>query len=447
MRPILTCALLVSASAYAAPRVALITTGGAPAAEVARAEAAEVARVEVEALGLEVRALAPTAFPLVGRLAALAAERAALAAALDEARAAFIATRFRDARAIVERAEQKASWRGEPEVARLRGELDVTAALCGDPDGFARAAWGAPGLTLDPARWSPDARAGLERAERERERAPRARLAIAPDPAGVPVFLDGVRVTAAEVEVREGRHFLFALLPASLPADVTVDVRGAAAVALPSTPPDAAERLALMRLRLETGAPPSAGELALASRTLEVEATLVADVSAADWRDRLRAAARAVLATCALRHVPPERAHAQRALRLDVEAGACVARVHGRFRAGKGRLELDTDVDAGGHASLRVPPTLLAPSDRPYVLEYQLWGETARRAATAGVGSDAAPVRVLVESDPIPRWYRKWWVWTLIGVGVAGAVVIPAVVLTRPPPTTDVRLVGAGGGG
>ena len=34
-----------------------------------------------------------------------------------------------------------------------------------------------------------------------------------------------------------------------------------------------------------------------------------------------------------------------------------------------------------------------------------------------------------------PHFYETWWFWTIVGVGVAGAVTVP-VLLTRDEPTT-----------
>jgi hypothetical protein len=406
---ILTCVLLASATAQAAPRVGVIALGTPP----------EVARAEVAALGLEVKTIDIAAWPI---WAPLAAEREQLAAAVTAARDAFIATRFSEARATVDKAERAAKFRGDPEVARRLAELAVLAALCGDRDGFVRAVAAHPALKLDASRWSPDARSGFERARAERDRAPKAQLQL---PSAV-VFVDGVRVSGTEIQVPAGRHHVFTLLPGKLPAAEIVEAPGR--VGVPSV--DDSERLGVMRLIAEAGVAPSAPELEWLAEKLDLDAVLVAEPDS----DRLRTAAREIAAACAIRHVPPERARAQKPLSLDVAAGRCVAQVHGRFRAGQTELDLKS---APG-AKLVVPPSLLPASDRPYVLEYRLWGETLHHART----SESAAVRVLVESDPIPRWYKKWWLWTLVGVGVATVVVVPSVVLTRTP-TTDVRLAGS----
>jgi hypothetical protein len=89
--------------------------------------------------------------------------------------------------------------------------------------------------------------------------------------------------------------------------------------------------------------------------------------------------------------------------------------------------------------TLDVPSALVPRADRPYVLEYRLWGETRSGAQASAIGSERVPLRVLIESQSISRWYRKWWLWTLVGTAVAASVVVPAVVLTRPT-NTDVIL-------
>jgi hypothetical protein len=415
MVPILTCVLLLS------PRVALITIGEA-----------ELARAEVESAGLEVVPVDAAAVPLGGRLAALAEERGRLGAALEEARGLFVATRFADARAVTDRAEKEAQFRGEPEVARRLAELAVMAALCGDKDGFGRAAAYHPQLKLDPARWSPDARAGYERAQK---RTADAHLSL---DEGV-IFVDGVRA-AAELDLPPGRHEVFALLPGRFHAGESVEVSGRVHFTPTTSPAGADEELPLIALRLQAGDAPSDDELRRVSEHFAADAALVAE-PVADWRERLRKKAQALVADCSLRHQPPERARAQKPLTLSVSAGRCVLTVKGEFHAGPRTWTADAPV-AGGAARLEVAADRLPASDRPYVLEYRLWGETPHHAAAGALG----PNRVLIESAPIPHWYRKWWVWTLVGAAVTAAVVIPSVLATRGPPTTDVRIVGSGGG-
>jgi hypothetical protein len=415
MRLILTCALF-SSLAQAAPRVSLITLGGS----------AEIARAEVESVGLA--AVPLPIFPLAGRLAELAEQRKHLAQAVDDARQAFIATRFADARAIADRAERETKFRGEPEVARRLAELSVMAALCGDKDGFARANAELATLKLDPAKWSPAAREGLERARGQQQK--RARLVIS----NVPAFVDGVAFSEGELAI--GKHQLLAL-GSDFFVDQTIELTADLTLTPSGDPASQPEQLALLRLRLEAGIAPSPEELALVSRVLDVETTLFADTSAADWREALRVRARAIVADCSLHHTPPERARAQKPLQLRVETGRCVAAVRGTFGAQGKTLSLEANV-VSGSATLQLPGDLLPMSDRPYVLDYRLSGVTFHRART----DETAPMRVLVESPPLPRWYKKWWVWTLVGAAVT-AVVVTSVVATLPT-VTDVRLVGGG---
>jgi hypothetical protein len=89
---------------------------------------------------------------------------------------------------------------------------------------------------------------------------------------------------------------------------------------------------------------------------------------------------------------------------------------------------------------LTVPAALLPTAAHPYQLDYVLWGETRTHARTPSLGTDVAPLRVLVISKPIPHWYHKWWVWTLIGTAAATAIIVPSVVLTRPKPGTGIIL-------
>src|SRR5262249_31295753 len=116
----------ISVSAFASPRVALLTPG------LAETDV-ELARAGLEASGVEVRIARADELPLVGAPAALTAARRDAQAALDEAHAAFVATRFTEARAIAAAAEQRARpWGGDPRVARLLAELALVGAQSGD---------------------------------------------------------------------------------------------------------------------------------------------------------------------------------------------------------------------------------------------------------------------------------------------------------------------------
>ena len=61
------------------------------------------------------------------------------------------------------------------------------------------------------------------------------------------------------------------------------------------------------------------------------------------------------------------------------------------------------------------------------------WGSSKdpRSFALPAPPPPAPPPPVQVEQELEPRWYTRWWVWTLIGVGVVGASVTAAVLATR----------------
>jgi hypothetical protein len=251
----------------------------------------------------------------------------------------------------------------------------------------------------------------------------------------VPAFVDGAPFSEGRLPI--GVHHLFAL-GGSFFVDQTIDLTSDLTIAPTADPASEAEQLAILRLRLEANLPPSPEEIALVSKMLDVETTLFADTSAADWREALRVRARAVVADCSLHHTPPERAHAKKPLQIHVETGRCVSAVRGNFRVGQKSLSLESEVSSGA-ATIQLPGDLFPMSDSPYVLDYRLSGSTFHHTRL----EESAPMRVLVESPPIPRWYKKWWVWTLVGVAVTAVVVIPSVVATQPT-VTDVRLVGSG---
>src|SRR5262249_24085440 len=145
--------------------------------------------------------------------APVAAEREKLRAALERARELFIATRFAEARVLSIDAEAGITMRGEPVEAELLAELAGGAALGGGSDGFVRAARTRPDLKLDPARWSPDSRAGLERAQKARAAGPKVLVRFS----RATLFVDGVRAAGEEVELPLGNHSLWALISGRAP--------------------------------------------------------------------------------------------------------------------------------------------------------------------------------------------------------------------------------------
>jgi tetratricopeptide (TPR) repeat protein len=65
-----------------------------------------------------------------------------------------------------------------------------------------------------------------------------------------------------------------------------------------------------------------------------------------------------------------------------------------------------------------------------YVLEYYLEASDERGRVLGRIGSPERPIALEVRGAQAARdrlWYRRWWVWTLIGVG-AGALVVGAAV-------------------
>jgi hypothetical protein len=437
--------------------VALLTPG-LEATEVA------LARAGLEASGVEVRIVGAEDLPIVGAPAALAAARREAEAALDEAHAAFVATRFAEARATAATAEQRARvWGGDRRVARTLADLALVSAQSGDASAVARAAGYAPEVTLDAARFSPTLRQAFTAAQARLRALPRVDVEVTSAPAGATLFVDGeaVGLTPTRAAITRGRHALalshpgFATLAEELDADGAPVHRALAAL-------DDDARLAQLHMRLADGERVSNEEVALAAERFACDGAMALsghppraslagphvaaaafDAGARSLSDVAATIGQHVQTECALTHSPPERGRAAAPLTLKVMAGACVARV-------RASLRVDDHALAERSAPIRDGAAVLAISDlpsstRPYNLEYRLWGESALGHPVGAFGSAAAPLRVPIEADrtppPPPRhWYQRWWIWTLAAGAVTSAVVIPAVALRRPP--SDARLVG-----
>jgi len=439
--------------------------GASPAElELARAEL-DGARVEGQMTGLD-------ALPLRGELLALARARAEAERALDQARTQFVATRYADAHATIRQAEERTlRWAGDPRVARALAQLALVAAQSGESSGYARAAARFGRLDLDPARWSPDVRAGYERARAARDGAPQGTLAVGTQPPGAAVLVDGVPAgrTPLRAPLPVGPHAILVEQEGTVPAARAADIARDAifTLALDLAPLADDERLGALRSVVEAGVDPGPDALAFAAQRLGADAVAVVRTGAgpnsvhavvggpgvawaafehagqrlAALRQALADVGRHLRAECGLAHTPPERGHAGRPLTLQLSAGACLARVRGAYRHGAGQ-NLWSPVTAelaAGAGALTVPA--LPSSRRPYVLEYHLTGETARGSIAGEVGSPQAPVRVLIDADLTPAaeraWYRKWWVWAIAGVVAAGTTT--AVILLERP-GTDARL-------
>lgn len=427
----------------------------------------EIARAEMEAAHLEVKVLPLDALP-AGGAGELVAARAKLQAALEQAEKLALATRFDAARALVTGALEDAQatrWAGEPHVAQALGELLMVAAQCGDAGAAKRAAERFPELQLDPARWSPDLRAALAKARATHAQAHKQAVKIVSTPDGAMVWVDGAPAgrTPLEVSLARGSHALFALREGFLPAAVRWDGAGAPPP-LPLAEVAPADRAGALRLAVDERLPPGPEELSRAAEKLDADAlaVLALDPEVRAWvagpgiaesevrpdpargrlaaaREAVAAAAAAVRAACAVEHSPPANAKAGAPLALKVTARGCVAKVRGEAHAGQAWLALGPLKDG----TVSVPAQALPSSDRPYVLEYRLWGETARGRITDSLGTIAAPLRVPVEADRAPKapphWYRKWWVWTIVAVAAAGIAVGGVLLFYQPAPEVCYR--------
>jgi tetratricopeptide (TPR) repeat protein len=86
-------------------------------------------------------------------------------------------------------------------------------------------------------------------------------------------------------------------------------------------------------------------------------------------------------------------------------------------------------------APLDVPAPVLSPGAR---IDYYVSALDARGGLLAESGTATLPFRLQVASPPPvvvagpPRWYQKWWLWTIVGAAAVGAGVV-TYVETRPP--------------
>jgi hypothetical protein len=450
-------ALLVG-SAEAAPRVVVITADAQPAEM-------EIARAELEAAQLDGRVMTQLELPLAGAVALLDTARRDAAGALEKARAAFVRTDYAGCRQIAD--ALPATWGGDPRVARGLAQLSLIAAQCGDKQGYERAAAREAHLELDPARWSPDVRAAYERAVTARDGGAHGMLFVGSEPAGAGIWLDGEPAGHTPVRLRTtaGEHAVLLLADGSVPVGRTIEVHADKLTTLvaPLVPLAGNERLGALRLAVEAGEDPGGPTLADAARRLDADAVAVVRATgpeivravvagpgvgwaAFEQRGQRLGALRRVVADlgrhvrgeCGLVHTPPERAHAGGTLELSAQAGACLAKVRAAHRLTGGNWTADAAALANGTAHLQLT---LPSSDHATVLEYFLAGETARGNVAAQAGTQTAPLRIPVDADvPLGRpWYKKWWVWTLAGVAVAGAGV---AIYVATAPGTDARLGG-----
>ncbi|MHB8878277.1 MAG: PEGA domain-containing protein [Myxococcaceae bacterium] len=429
----------------------------------------ELAKLRLEGASLEATFSAPEALAVRGRFLELADARSGAARAWAAARDHFFGARFADARQVGEAARAAAAGHeGDPQVARTLARLDLLAAQCGDADGYRRAAAHSASLELDEAQWSPEVRAGFARAVAARAASTRTRLRVSTEPPGATVFADGelLGVTPLSADQPVGEHAVLLFRDGFLPVEraVLLEVNVEKGLDTALEPQRPSELFGGLRLRLDLGGEPSEDELVAAARQLSADVFTVLDATApgkvralaagpgvartAFERSGARLTAlrevmdelRGYVATaCAVAHQPPGSAKGGQPLPLTVTAGPCVETVKGAYRqAGKpgwSALELPR---AEGPSALSLPA--LPSSDRPYTLEYHLWGETPARSRVDGAGSEKTPLRVPVEADrspPSTPFYRTAWFWGVVGGAAAVSVVTVAV---WPGPGSVVRL-------
>jgi tetratricopeptide (TPR) repeat protein len=94
------------------------------------------------------------------------------------------------------------------------------------------------------------------------------------------------------------------------------------------------------------------------------------------------------------------------------------------FEEVRGQIEKLQAAVAASEQAKSAPPTSTADHSQPLPAMLE-----AAPARPAGVAPEAASVVVATGARPTPG-YKKWWVWTIVGAIVAGAVVTGVVVGT-----------------
>jgi tetratricopeptide (TPR) repeat protein len=133
---------------------------------------------------------------------------------------------------------------------------------------------------------------------------------------------------------------------------------------------------------------------------------------------------------------PPGEATANQPARIDVkvegDSEKMVAALELGYRTGDTGAFLTTR--AKPPATLAVPAPTLAPGAR---VDYYVRALDEHGGVLAESGTPTLPFRLQVavpltlRSEP-PRWYQKWWFWTLVGAAAVGAGAI-TYAETRPP--------------
>jgi hypothetical protein len=458
------CLAGLAGAARAEPRVALVV-GDATAGDVA------VARVSLASSGFAVTLVDAQAAPYEGELAALTHAQKDLRHAVDDARARFVATRYAEARTIaVDAAKRAAPWAGEPTVARSLAELALVGAQCGDASGYALAAAYDAQLQLDEAHFSPTVRDAFARAVADRARARRVAMHVRL-PAGASWFVDGIPQLvgpALDLVLSIGPHAIYVSGPDVMPAHQSLRVERATELTIDAPPLTDRDRASALRLRVASEMALRPAELEAAARTLHADA--LATLAVLDGRvvvyawapgvaseraigeggergeaitAAVREAARRLRTAFSLSHTPPERARAAAPLELKIATGPSVHEVTLSFFTTLGRKwQQRSGAVRDGEAAFQLDRAQLPSSDRPYLLEYYLSAHDEHGAELATLRDATTPLRLPIDPDrERPHWYKKWWVWTIVGGVVAGAATTAAVLATRPGP--DARLVGS----
>jgi len=92
-----------------------------------------------------------------------------------------------------------------------------------------------------------------------------------------------------------------------------------------------------------------------------------------------------------------------------------------------GNAPVDQDVEPG---SRELKVSLLGYHDFRQTIDITAGEETAITAELERLPPEEDPTHV--EPPPPPRWYERWWVWTIIGTVVVSLAVALPVALTRP---------------
>jgi len=123
---------------------------------------------------------------------------------------------------------------------------------------------------------------------------------------------------------------------------------------------------------------------------------------------------------------------AQVAVKVEGDSEKLVSTLELGYRSGEGGAFLTTR--AAPPAPLVIPPAALPAGGR---LDYYVRAVGEHGGTVAESGTPALPFRLQVAAPPAlslrepPRWYERWWVWTLVGAAVVGAGAA-TYVATRP---------------